>query len=658
MTALNLDAKLTFADQALPPDSFNIMSNDYPTNDFVVSRTREGITVSRYGDIVWDFTVYDPEGKPSTLLFTFWDQGPLSPERAKLIDEIKQIFFILIWLRDKEPLSIGSLRNYLTVVREIAKFAEQRQITLKAVIGDTPLFLEFVRSQNSGWLIETLSSLLLLLMNGSYQNFAIKTVEPITIRLLQKQNKQYRQSLKQHAPIPTRIYSEILANFIEYLDEWEKNETELFDIILDSYFFAKNRGNLRTYSFHYTKFLDRASPELREYIISKTGKFTLKNLNALITDTQGICKLVIQAFTGMRDDEVKALPYKCIKEVVSNSQKHFLIIGRTTKLNHGIPLVTQWVTSVDGLKAVRIAQKIADYIYEIHDAKDVQIDPDIFKYPLFISASSFGFTGKPITSTTTKYRIGTLYRKESINKMLPKIEHADLKELEQIDPHRAWRSEEKFRIGQYWGLTSHQLRRSLALYAQRSGLVSLPSLRRQLQHITNEMSSYYARGSSFAKNLIADDKTHFANEWQQTQAESSALGYIFNVLMSNSPLYGGHVHWIENTLKNKEGLLLVDRKQTLKRFKNGEIAYKETIVGGCTKVGACNQTAINWLQINCLKENCRNLIVSLPKLERVIAAQEKLIKFLDITTLEYRTEMSHLQILKETKSKMIKFNGD
>jgi hypothetical protein len=75
-------------------------------------------------------------------------------------------------------------------------------------------------------------------------------------------------------------------------------------------------------------------------------------------------------------------------------------------------------------------------------------------------------------------------------------------------------------------------------------------------------------------------------------------------------------------------------------------------------VGACNQAAINWLQINCLKDNCRNLIVSLPKLERVITAQEKLIKFLDITSLEYRTEISHLQILNETKAKMIKSKGD
>ena len=654
MTALNLDAKLMFPDQISLPDSFNLLSNTLPTADFVVSRTHEDVIVSRYGDIVWDFTVYHPEGQPSNLLFAYWDQGGLTPDREKLVDEIKHIFFILIWLRDKQPLSIGTLRNYLTVVREVAKFAEQQNITLKEVIGNTPLFLEFVRSQNSGWLVETLSSLLLLLVGSSYQKFAIRTVEPETIRMLQKQNKQYRGSLKQHAPIPTRIYSEILANLVCYLDEWEKVSNELMQLVMECYQLKISRGSKRAY---YHSILDNVSKPLRVFVITQTGKFTIKEIASLITDIQSICKLVIQAFTGMRDEEAQTLPYECIKEIISNSQKHFLILGRTTKLNHGRAKATQWITSVEGLKAVRIAQKIADHIYQIHDDEAVQVDSDIFQYPLFISASYFGFTGKTIEPTTTKYRIGTLYSKQGINKLIPKIEQVDLEELEQIDPHRAWRSEENFQIGQYWNLTTHQLRRSLALYAQRSGLVSLPSLRRQLQHITNEMSSYYAKGSAFAKNLIDSDKSHFANEWQQTQAESTSLGYIFNVLMSSTTLYGGHIHWIENTLKNNEGLVMVDRKQTFQRFKNGEIAYKETIVGGCTKVGSCNYTATNWLQINCLKENCRHLIVSLPKLERVITAQEKMINFLDISSLEYRTELSHLDVLRETKRKMIELKG-
>lgn len=654
MTTLNLDAKLMFPLEHTPPDSFNILHDDLPADEFVVSRSSTGAIISLYRDMVWDFTVYHPDGKPSPLLFTYWDQGELTPERQELVKEIKHIFFILIWLRDKSPLSFGTLRNYLTITREISKFAELKHTTLKKVIGNNKLFLEFVRSQSSGWFIETLSSLLLLLIGSSYQKLAIKIVEPEIIKNLQKQNKQYRASLNQHAPIPTRIYSEILANLICYLEDWEQVSDELMHIVRECYEHKLKCKNKRAY-FH--AILEKVSDPLRDFINTHTGQLSIKQISSLITATQCICKLVIQAFTGMRDEEAQTIPYQCIKEVISNSQKHYLILGRTTKLNQGNAQITQWITSIEGLKAVRIAQKIADYIYQIHDDQPIQNSSNVFQYPLFISASYFGFSSKPIESTISQYRIGTLYSKQVVDKLIPQIKLADVEELEQIDPHRAWRSEEKFLIGQYWPFTTHQLRRSLALYAQRSGLVSLPSLRRQLQHITNEMTSYYAKGSTFAKNLINDDKSHFANEWQQTQVESNSLGYIFNVLMSNTPLYGGHIHWLENTLKNEEGMIIFDRKQTLQRFKKGEISYKETIIGGCTKVGACNLTATNWLQINCLKDNCRHLIVSLPKLERVITAQEKMINFLDITSLEYRTEVAHLQILKETKHKIIELKG-
>lgn len=639
-----------------PPSNHSLLDSlnyeSVPSEDFVVSKNHEGEAISFYGDLIWDFTSYHPDGKPSSLLFIFWDQGNLTNTRKKLIDEIKHIFYILIWLRDKNPLSIGTLRNYLTIVRQVAKFAENKNCSLKEVIGNSLIFLEFIRSQNSGWFIETFSSLLILLNASSYQKLAIKIVEPKLIRQLQKQNKQYRLSLNQHAPIPSRIYSEMLKNLILYLDDWEQISNELLQLLIECYQYKLNCG--KKYP-NYQFILNKVSEPLKNFLILHSGKFSLRGMNNLLTETQCLCKILIQAFTGMRDDEALYLPYQCLKEIHSGDKKHFLIQGRTTKFNHGQAKATQWVTSLDGVRAVKVAQNISSYIYQTINEQPVDIASNIFNFPLFISTTYFEFTGNK--NKTQKYQAGTLYSKLVITKLIPKIEEADINELEQIDPHRSWRSEESFFIGKIWPFTTHQLRRSLALYAQRSGLVSLPSLRRQLQHITNEMTSYYSKGSSFAKNLIDDNKSHFANEWQQTQAQSNALGYIFNVLMSDAPMYGGHIHWIENTLKNEKGMIVFDRKQTLERFKRGDISYKETIIGGCTKVGTCNFTATNWLQINCLKDNCRHLIVSLPKLEKVITAQEKMIKFLDVTSLEYRTEVSHLQILKETKCKIIELKG-
>ena len=656
MKILNTQEKIINSERIPSLSSFNIENDDFPTAEFVVCKSRDGLIVSRYGDMVWDFTIYHPDGKPSSLIFRYWDEGEFTPEREIIVEEIKHIFFILIWLRDRQPLSIGTLRNYLAVARSMAKFAETTKKTIKAIIGDEKELIEFIKYNNSGWSIETLSSLLINLLNCNSKH-AINIVNRRVLSLFKKQNKQYRGSLKQHAPIPSKIYSDILTNLLDYLNKWEKIEEEILQMAYECHIFKVKKGDAKTYSYQYQSITEKITCELKDYIVERTGNVSIKEMASLITDAQCICKIIIQAYTGMRDEEAQSLPYHCIEETTSNSQIHYLINGRTTKLNNGMAKPTKWVTNSEGCRAVKVAQRIADSIYKIHNDIPLKKDTNIFEYPLFISSSYFGLTGKKIEETVTKYRIGTLYSKQGINSLVPKILNSDIEELEQIDPHRAWRSEEKFQVGQCWNLTSHQLRRSLALYAQRSGLVSLPSLRRQLQHITNEMSSYYAKGSAFAKNLIDEDDSHFANEWQKTQTESSSLGYIFNVLMTDTVLYGGHVHWVENTLRDGDGTILVDRKKTVQRFKSGEIAYKETIIGGCTKVGACNITATNWLQINCLKDNCRNLVVNLPKLERVIKAQEKMIKFLDITSLEYRTESSHLEILKTTRQKIFELKG-
>lgn len=653
------EAKIDLPANSFAPDAFDLKSTCLPPSNFVVSRLKDGTVVSTFGDLVWDFSIYHPEKKLDPLIFKYWEHGEVTHQREQLVGEMKHVFFLIIWMRNKTPLSNGTLRNYLSVVRALAKYAEDESLTIKAIIGSPDLLLGFIRRNPSGWLIETLSSLLrlLVLVNTGESRLNVSVVGNETLKLLYRNNQQYRDTLKQHAPIPTRIYSNIISNLLEYLDSWEKVADEHIDLVLEYYHSRVIRAGRHRYP---SNLKAKASKALIALIATQTGVFTVKQIGAALTHVQKVSKLIIQVFTGMRDEEAHSLPFNCIEKITSNGQVHYVIVGRTTKLNHGKVQRTKWVTNYEGARAVQAAQKVAAAVYlsqgiTSKDMLELSDNP-----PLFISSSYFGLTGKTTVTKNAQFGIGNLYVKDlgRLIDMVPNIEEEDLYELEQLDPHRAWRSEEKFQIGVQWSLTTHQLRRSLALYAHRSGLVSLPSLRRQLQHITNEMTSYYAKGSSFAKDFINDDKKHFGLEWQDSLFESASLSYIFNVLLSKDVLYGGHAHWVEHRLKDKDGELLVDRKETMNRFKKGEIAYKETIVGGCTKVGACNQTAVNWLQIDCLKDNCRHLVVNLPKLERVIKAQEKMISFLDITSVEYRTEISHLDVLKTTKNKILDIKGE
>lgn len=664
------EPKLELPVGAISPDIYDESPGIIPPDDFVVSRNRDGSVASTYGQLIWDLSAYHPEEQPNNFNFCYWDSGEFTPAREQLAHEIRYLLFLLIWARQGAPLSLGTLRNYLTIIRAMAKYAEDVSCRVRDMLIDEKHLWTFIETRCSGWATQTLGSLLpsLARLGNDYLGFDIVGERQLkTIRTL---GQQYRTTLKQHAPIPTKIYSRIITLLLQELTEWEAVASDVLPILqvcgknprmgrssLKQAEIAKKQGVAKT---HFPNFAQMATTSCLNYFTNKSRHPNLKNLSALICEVQMVIKLIIQTFTGMRDDEALSLPYHCLEESVINGKTHYIVLGRTTKLNNGRVKRTRWVTNHDGQRAVKIAQKIADAIYGVFGVGAQKKAARTTDHPLFVSVAYLAFAGGMLKPEGNRFRPGSIYleRMKALRKRLePIIEDCDIRELEHIDPHRAWRSEEKYQIGKPWLFTSHQLRRSLALYAQRSGLVSLPSLRRQLQHITNEMSRYYAKGSAFAKNFIGDDKEHFGLEWQQAQPESAALSYVLNVLLSNDILFGGHANWVEHRLKNSEGVLLADRESTLRRFRNGEMSYRETPIGGCTKIGDCNQPAINWLHVDCLRDNCRNLVGNLTKLERVISAQEKMVRALDQNSVEYRSEKADLDVLVATYEATLQTKG-
>jgi len=652
------EPKLDYPVGAIAPDTYDELSGSLPPDDFVVSRNSDGSVLSTYGQLGWDLSVYHPEGNSNILNFCYWDSGELTDLRKQISYELRHIIFLLIWVRDEAPLSLGTLKNYLTILRALAKYAEDVPIKVRDILIDEKHLWIFIQTCCSGWAIETLGSLFSSLANLGNEKLGFDLVGDKQIKSIRSIGQRYRTTLKQHAPIPTRIYSEIISRLLNQLDGWEGVADDVLSVfnacgkdprmgrtvVVQTLVIKKKELEKK----FLPTFLQLASKKCLNYLADNSRKPTVKELSGLVSEIQAVIKLTIQAFTGMRDDEALSLPYHCLEETVVNGKSHYIILGRTTKLNNGKPKRTRWVTNKDGHRAIKLAQQIADAIFEVFGVAAQKATTRISDYPLFVSVSYMALGGGKPKFKGSQFSIGfiNLERMKSLRKRLePIVEDADIRELEHIDHHRAWRSEEQFQIGKPWLFTSHQLRRSLALYAQRSGYVSLPSLRRQLQHLTNEMSRYYAKGSAYAKNFIGDEKDHFGLEWQRAQPESAALSYVLNVLLSNDMLFGGHANWVEHVLKDTDGNLLIDRETTLKRFRKGEISFKETPIGGCTKVGLCEQPALNWLHVDCLRSNCRNMVGNLTKLERVIIAQDKMVKALDQSTVEYRTEKADLDVL-------------
>lgn len=659
---LSYQANIVLPQGAVAPDNYIFNANSIPDDSFVVSKDKDGKTVSIYGDLSWNRTPYSQNGKTIWLRFPFYKSDSMDLLQELIHKEAKWVIFLMMWYRKGAPLSHAYLEKHCYFLQTLSQYCYSKKIKFIDFFNDIKEIKEFANLSESKSHLNSLSAIILELRKVPSEISRYNIDSSKKFLFLKEKIYNKNANYKQTAPIPTRIYSEIIFNINREINDFLNVSDKIFDLLskcLASPYYGRSDSFIKKYNTKNPNnkvkkqltFLEILSEHgLEEYFKKNQILMNIPGLGSLISNIQFLIKLQIHVFTGMRDSEVDNLPYDCLEKTVANGISHYLINGYTTKFNNGLRKEVRWVTSKEGYDAIKNAQKIADLIYSYLEVENKSKDK-----PLFISTAYLNFAGSKFkdviltTSSLNANRYSSLLKKIS-----PIIEEQDIIELENIDLHRAWRSEKDYQIGKNWPIRTHQMRRSLALYAQRTGLVSLPSLKRQLKHITDEMSMYYSKGSSYAKNLI-NQEDHFGKEWQDAQPVSSALSYISNVLLSEDTLDGGHGNWVEHRLKNNKNTVIMEsREETIKRFKKGEMAYKETLLGGCTKVGSCDQPALNWLDTDCLTKGCKNMVYNVPKLEKVIIAQEKLVNSLDKESLEYRTENADLNALISAKNKLIK----
>lgn len=652
------------------PDFFEIGAR-VPADDFVVSRRRDGTVASRYGDNAWDVSPWLTKANTSKLVFDFWPGQSDTAHRIQLRADAKNLLFAMIWLKGGAPFAVNSLLNYMPFVRNLVRYADEISCRLPEILANEKLLCSFADTRLPKSMAKSLNSMLSHLARIGVDVLGFEVVKDSVREVLQAHTRTYTGALQQHTPIPTRIYSTILSRLSGELSDWEPVANEALALLSkcgSDPLYGRSRdvqreiwGSNPVELKYRPDWSEAASAQLQQYLATKGDVNTIKGLSSAATQVQQVAKLVVQAYSGMRDDEALSLHYECAESTVSSQRTHLVICGATTKLAKGVKRA-RWVTNQEGHRAIAIAQKIADVVYAIcyrQTSQGRKSRAKMLECPLFVSINYLGLAAKARAIPDDGLFFAASLDLSRFNRLreriLPVIEECDLLELEKIDSHRAWRAEPLFSVGATWALLTHQLRRSLALYAQRSGLVSLPSLRQQLQHLTEEMSRYYSRGSVYAKDVFGDDDPdpeHFGLEWQAAQCESAGMSYVLNVLLTDEPLFGGHATFVSQRLQNPEGSVSAQtRSETMTMFKRGELHYKETIIGGCTKSGDCDMPVLDWLNTACITKNCGNLVGRVSTLRQIVAEQEKLVASLPTSSLLYRTENANLVALSAAYDK-------
>ncbi|HBM3028911.1 TPA: hypothetical protein LVL58_000020 [Klebsiella oxytoca] len=637
-----LSANIFLTEKMFPPDPVYLPDKHTPLPSHVISRSIYGEVISIYSDDEWDFSCYDKKNRPCLLSFKHWAKGETGDLIDSMISSLKKLIFAYIWYRNGKTYQVKNISNLGSTLNILARYCTEFNITIPELLISKQHLNNCLMSLKPGTMYDV-RRFLLAFNDVDNEN---KPFEFCDIKKLTEMNTtliNYRNNLKQFPPIPPRIY----LSYINSITSDIKVLFENIDIFLQFMLEIKSKYDEICKLSHNSRYIHTPTEYNISNIIKKYNLEFIFDYFGANTNIKGIlylinsilfrCRLAIQVFTGMRIDEATNLHIHCGQIYHKNGQNHYIINGRTTKLSER---EAKWVTNEVGYNATCISSKISlfivnqieDFSYEVHNL------------PLFVRTSYLGIVRISPRIENSIILPSELAPKDEMKKISwlnVMITKEDIAELKKIDPFRAWEAESKFDIGQYWPLQTHQFRRSLALYASRSGLVSLTSLRRQLQHLSTQMTLYYSRGSAFAQDLVSNDKSHFAAEYQEIQNYTQALDYVNLILLSDNKLFGTQGRIIENNIKNN---ISIDKKETVRLFKLGQLAYTETCLGGCTTLEVCTQRSTRSL-VSCL--SCENAIIKKDKLELVIQAQTKLLEKVDVNSLTYRTEKQDLQLLEK-----------
>lgn len=592
--------------------------------DHIICRDTDG-KGHPVSSFVWPWSAYTAGKTKAALHFFYWSRGTrirtlaktdIAPHRLARIRELQFLMTRLIYFGSE--LSAKTLHARLDCLSYIARFAESRSCSLLDVLTKQAL-LDACTDGIPTRFIELWIAWLRFLGGLSSEALGFTPATPTHANRLLTRMRLVRQKRRQFAPLPTRVYAALITNLSAQLAEFESIKASLLTTLRSALaLYRKHDGSIPGAASIASRVI--VDPTVVEFLEKRGCKSNrIGSLSAVISDLFMLCKLQIHVFTGMRDSEARQLPFHCMEtESGPQGRNYCIVVGNTTKLNRGRRLRTKWVTTeADGFRAIRLAQEFASVIYEGLDQKPRSSDLHRDDYPLFPSTDYLPWMRHHDHPTAqSPYAPHSIYLGHAgregnlVSSLCPEITTEDIQELEHIDPFRAWRSEAEFSVGRRWPLSTHQLRRSLAIYANASGLVRSSSLRRQLQHVAQAMTAYYTRGSSFCRDFVKRDpagyKEHIAVDWQDGSEESEMLAFVRDVLASPERLFGPAGEYYQRARERGE---VMSRDEVSKQLKAGLLSYSETPFGACTRVGGCDaRKGLNLLDTVCATAGCRNLI--------------------------------------------------
>lgn len=601
------------------PTSDNYRPSSWPPpNDFPIVIDSNGKVVSRYGDTVWNLTAWakqalrlnfgdnplrkdDPvttqaNANLARQVAAWWLWGPHAVRSAKSLKARFVALFPIFILCSAEGISASELWRFPKVADKLATVIAPSNAT-EAL---THLHALFEQREQLGFII---------LDREGLRRFEASMPE---------------HQAKQTPYVPPRIWAYQVKRLRTFLDDFQKHR----DKIEACYLFC-----LETYSKYYGS-LSNACQRLQSDNRSQPSPFSPRSHSAPIAGFEyegrfstiaqrfGISDLLhrwvllpgqsldnagrsivtlssyltmvgkvgtayILNFSMMRIEEAWALRTNCIEiEKDEHFGSIYLLRGVTTKTVEDDD--ARWITSpftqvaVDAMACVSRLRMIC-----AEANRNVPTNSEHSKNPYLVIRPYEPWANAKNTEEPMNVRpVYPSY--QSVIQSYPnlfdpeelRITEADLRIARLVTVSL---DNEIFAEGKIWPFAWHQLRRTGAVNMLASGLVSDASVQYQLKHATRAMSLFYGQGHSRVR-FNDDSRTHYLRTMYEV------LGKEILLLFSD--------RFISPYGESRKSAILklvdpTDSKKLCMAAKSGQVAWRQTLLGGCTRRGPCEYGGVD-----------------------------------------------------------------
>ncbi|RZG13763.1 integrase [Pseudoalteromonas sp. CO342X] len=619
---------------------------------------QDGRTISFFGDNTWDLSCYIDAKVITKRSATFNHL-----ESKSLLFEQKLLAFLSLY-------AVGSFRKGMIIkpttflnrnmhLTQIYKFLESVQAKSICFLNHPIQFSRYCEHIKSLKMSASYISKIFSVINWIE---ALSEDSPIKLRINKEHNREIGRKLgcpsklveEQYYAIPSRLMQLIYSKAIKYIEDYHPIRHLLLDInteLYENYQVAKLIVDNKISSGQWN-WITKSSPQYRievskatpqkpkdiinsyikgtpyEHLIS-TGRGMFANL---FTHLQVCCFAVCGAFTGMRRSEIFGIHENSFKTLQLNEQTYYSVQSLHSKMTPAVAEKVEWLTSPITKKAIELAATLTQHMRTQLMLSANRADNEIASSIWLIQRLKSKMPN--ILGSTTIF----LHYKQLVTESNAIVNEEDYEEFAIINPNLNIHAyKQKIMVGKPWALTTHQLRRTFAVFGKRHNLLSDVAIKQQYKHLYLPMAQWYAEGGIAAKIKRVKVDSELNNLLQEVDREVTTQ-LLFQWYNSDDKLFG------------KKGIDVVkDRQNNAVKYSSWDALYAQVSAGRVSIVGTLHSYCMAGYECrmekvvsptNCF--NCENVVIDETKAQ---AWQKRHLWIVEtITEMEEHTKLSQSQL--------------